>query len=366
MKNFTHPFLLSFLILFFLASCKQVPDLKPEHRDIVDAVFASGHLENKYQYSVNANVDGFLTKAWVVEGDQVKENQNLFYLSNDVQQSQVRNAVTNLEFANNNASPNSPQLEQLKLQIIQARQKKTVDSTNFERYSRLVKTQAVSKADYDNARIQYLASTSNLGVLENNFRDLKHTLKLNVDNAKTQLDIQKETNNYYFVRAGSPGTILSINKKIGDYIKKGDLIGQIGSGITLAKLYIAEDDIHRVRLGQKVLISLNSNKDSILHGTISKLYPAFDTNDQSFVADATFNDYRGNMINGTQLQANIIIEEKKNVLVIPSYCLIGGNYVLLKGKKEKHAVKTGIRTLEYTEILSGLDGSEILSSPKQP
>jgi len=345
-------------------ACKQAEEIKPLRRDIVDAVFASGHIENMYQYSVNANVDGFLQNLGVKEGDKVKSGQKLFYLSNEVQNSQVQSAKTNLEFAEYNASMHSPQIEQLKLQIDQAEQKKQVDSMNYLRYSRLVKTQAVSKQDADNVRIQYLSSKSNLGVLQNNLHDLMHTLKLNQENAKTQLEIQKETNNYYFIQARAAGTVLSISKKVGDYAKKGDLIAQIGSGIAIAKLYIAEDDIHRVALGQKVLISLNSNKDSILQATIIKIYPSFDQTDQSFLVDAEFKNPNGNYINGTQLQANIILGEKKNALVIPSYCLGTGDFVNLKGQKEKVPVKTGIKTLEFTEILSGLNETDILTLPK--
>lgn len=358
--------LYSMYLLPFLISCNTMEEIKPLRKDIVDAVFASGHIENMYQYSVNANVEGFLQNQWVKEGDKVKTGQKMFYLTNEVQNSQVQSALNNLEYAHFNASSQSPQIEQLKIQIAQAEQKKLVDSLNYQRYSRLVKTQAVSKQDADNARIQYLSSVANLGVLQNNLHDEIHTLKLNLDNAKSQLDIQKETNNYYLIQARNNGTVLSINKKLGDYLKKGDLIAQIGSGITLAKLYIAEDDIHRVNLGQRVFISLNSNKDSILEARITKIYPSFDQNDQSFLADAQFINPNSTLINGTQLQANIILGEKKNALVIPSYLLGNGDYIYLKGKKEKIPVKTGIKTLEFTEILSGLQESDILLSPKNP
>jgi multidrug efflux pump subunit AcrA (membrane-fusion protein) len=277
----------------------------------------------------------------------------------------VINAVNNLKFAQTNAASGSPQIDQLKFQIRQAQQKTTVDSLNNERYARLVKTLAVSKADADNARVQYTSSKSNLDVLESNLRDLEHTLKNNVDNARIQLEIQKENDDYYTIRASDPGVVLAVNKKLGDYAKKGDAICQIGSGMAIAKLYIAEDDIHRVKIGQPVLVSLNSNKNYILKATVRKLYPSFDTNDQSFVVDARFAPNQGKMINGTQLQANIIIEEKSNALVIPSEYLVNGDYVFIKGKTDKIPVSVGIRTLDYTEIRSGLSDQDVLLLPKQ-
>ncbi len=351
------------ILLLSLNFCTNKPVVHPEHKDIIDAVFASGHIENYNQYSINANIDGFLTKIWVAEGDTVEENSKLFNLSNDVQQSQVVNAHTNLDFALRNASNNSAQILPLKLQIDQAQQKLEVDSLNYQRFARLANTQAVSRTDADNARIVYLASRSNVEVLKNNLQDLTNTLRLGVENAKSQLKIQQENNNYYLVRARAGGQVLTISKKIGDYAKKGDLLGQIGSGASIAKLYLAEDDIHRVKLGQLTLISLNSDKGRVLKARISKIYPSFDQADQSFLVDAQFIDSTRYIKNGTQLQANIVVNEKKNALVIPSYFLVNGNFVKVKGKINPVEVKIGIQNLEYTEILSGLNTDDILETP---
>lgn len=358
---------LSKMMFIFLSiiGCKQTNDVHPIHKDIVDAVFASGHIENLNQYNVNANADGFLQTVSVVEGDTVKTGQLLFKLSNNVQQAQVYNAKTNLEYSISNASPGSPQINQLKYEITQAQQKKSVDSLNYSRYAKLAITNAVSKLDADNARIQYLSSSSNLDILNSNLKDLYHTLKNNIDNAKAQLDIQKGNDDFYIIKAANPGLVLSINKKPGDLAKKGDRIAQIGSGESIAKLYIAEDDIHRIKMGQKVLISLNSEKSHLVNAVIKKIYPQFDNNDQSFVADAYFSKQAFQPINGTQLQANIIIGEKSNAMLIPSNYMTNSSYVFVKGKPEKVHVKTGISTLEYIEILAGLKYDDVLLMPKE-
>ena len=52
-------------------------------------------------------------------------------------------------------------------------------------------------------------------------------------------------------------------------------------------------------------------------------------------------------------------------MVIPSYYIVNGNYVFIKGKPDKVTVKTGISTLEYTEVLSGLNNDDILLMPKE-
>jgi len=353
------------LILSVLAGCVGQNEIKPQRKDIVDAVFGSGHIENRYQYAVTANTDGYLKEAFVAEGDTVKPGEKLFRLTNDVQQTQVTNALTNLEYAKSNVLPKAPQIEQLKTQIAQAQEKLSVDSINYARYKRLVKTQAVSNSDFENVQLQYQSSSSSLKVLQHNLADLQHQLNLNVENAKAQYNIQQENNNYYNISGRANGVVLSVAKKTGDYVKKGDVIAQVGAGKPVIKLYIAEDDIQRVKTGQQTLISLNSDKDKVIKATISKIYPSFDANEQAFIAEATFNDQPGNLRNGTQLQCNIIVQEKKDVLVIPTYSLINGDYVMLKDNKEKTPVKTGIRTLEWTEILSGITEKDVLVIPKQ-
>ena len=355
------------LVLTTLAftACKHQADVTPQRKDIVDAVFGSGHMENNNQYTVMANVEGYLKKLYVAEGDTVKEGQPLFRLSNEVQHTQVDNAVTNLDFARANTSPKAPQIEQLKIQISQAMDKKRVDSLNYQRYSRLVQTHAVSTADYDNAQLNYQSSSANLKVLQKNLADLQRNVNLSLQNARSTYDIQRENNDYNVIKSKAPGVVMNLAKKVGDYIKKTDAIAMIGAGKPIIKLYISEDDIQRVKLRQLVLISLNSVKDSVYKAHITKIYPSFDSTEQSFIAEAVFDDYTGRLLNGTQLQANIIVQEKKNALVIPSFYLINGDYVMLKGSNQKKPVKTGIRTLEWTEITGGLTTGDALTLPKQ-
>jgi multidrug efflux pump subunit AcrA (membrane-fusion protein) len=353
------------LIASVLTGCTDHNEIKPQRKDIVDAVFGSGHIENRNQYAVTANMDGYIKASYVVEGDTIKQGQQLFKLTNDVQQTQVGNALTNLNYAKSNIQSHSPQLEQLKTQIRQAQDKLGVDSLNYARYKRLVKTQAVSNSDFENAQLQFQSSTNSLKVLQHNLADLQRQLNLSVNNATAQYHIQQENNNYYNITGRANGVVLSVAKKTGDYVRNGDVIAQIGAGTPVIKLYIAEDDIQRVKLGQQTLISLNSNKDKVINAYISKIYPSFDTNEQAFIVEATFKDNPGELRNGTQLQCNVIVQEKKNVLVVPTYAIENGDYVMLKDHNEKTPVKTGIRTLEWTEILSGIKANDILVNPKQ-
>src|SRR5258708_671089 len=127
-------------LLFSVTGCKHPNEVKPHHQEIIDAVFGSGRIENKNQYAVVSNSAGYLKDVLVADGDTVKKGQVLFRLEGVVQQAQERNALDNLKYARTNNAPASPQIQQLELQIAQARNKAHIDSLTFARYQGLVTT----------------------------------------------------------------------------------------------------------------------------------------------------------------------------------------------------------------------------------
>ena len=357
---------LSILLIVGLVSCKRGTETQAERRNIVDAVFASGDIEKKDQYKVIANADGYLKAAYVSEGDTVSKGELLFRLDGNVQQTQVLNARDNYHYAVSNYDPHSPQLEQLNLQIGQAQIKYTLDSTNFRRYERLLPGHAVAQVDYDNAQLTMQASASTLQQLEKNRADLLRNLSQSKDNAQAQLRIQNQNNDYYELPAATNGVVLTVNKRAGELVRKGDVLAEVGAGRIYIKLFIAEDDIRQVAVDQRVLVSLNTDKARVYDARITKIYPSFDDSNQSFIAEAAFESgYPLGLRDGTQLQANIVIGEKKDVLVIPTIYLETGDKVILKDGHKEVPVKTGIRNLDYTEVVEGLTEGSTIILPKR-
>jgi hypothetical protein len=146
-------------------------------------------------------------------------------------------------------------------------------------------------------------------------------------------------------------------------VRRGETLAEIGSGHFIARLLVAEEDIVRIKPGQEVFIELNTQKNKSYKAGITKIYPAFDPKDQSFIAEAEFTEPVPEIKSGTQLQANIVIGEKQQALVIPSSYLLPDNYVIREGSDEKVQVITGIKTAEWVEILSGLSEKDVLTLP---
>lgn len=356
-------FIQYFLIgITVLTGCSRQEKTQSQHKDIVDAVFASGNIITDDQYSVTSQSEGYLINSFVKEGDTVKAGRLLFHIYDDAQKVQLESATANYQYALNNVSSNSAILQQLSAQRIQLKNKLANDSLNFIRYSNLVKSSAVSKSDYDKAKLAYDNSRQELLATDNLIRDTKKNLELELLKSKANLASQQSTSSYFTLNSQVNGVILQIFKTNGELVKRGETLAEIGSGDFIIKLFISEDDINRIHTGQEVYVELNTEKNKGYKATISKIYPSFDSKEQSFIAEARFTEPVTNLRSGTQLQANIVIREKKQALVIPSNYLLQDDYVITK-KRTRIKVKVGIRTSEWTEILEGLNEGTTIVSP---
>jgi len=344
------------LITIAITGCKREESIQPSRRNIVEAVFSSGNIITEHQYIITSQVDGYLSNTFFKEGDSVKAGEVLFFIENDAQAAQLENAVVGYQNSVSNASSTSPVLQQLLAQRNLVKNKLETDSINFVRYQKIVQSGAVSLVDFDKAKVSYENSKQDLVSIDNQISDTRNKLQLEVSNYKANLAIQQNASSYYKIRADVEGMVFQIQKKQGELIKRGEPVAEIGSGKFIAKLFIGEEDINKLKLGQEVYIELNAEKNKSYKAHLYKIYPYFDSKEQSFIAEAIFDEPIVNLISGTQLQANIKTGEKANALVIPAQYLLPGDFILNK-KNERVRVVVGIRTTEWVEILSGIDAS---------
>ena len=89
--------------------------------------------------------------------------------------------------------------------------------------------------------------------------------------------------------------------------------------------------------------------------------------DQTFRVDAVFSDSTQQPYLHSSVEANIIIQQKNNVLIIPRNALVADDSVQVKqdGKIKTVHVQTGIHTLDDVEISNGLDETSVVLVPMQ-
>jgi macrolide-specific efflux system membrane fusion protein len=364
MKSITNNiYILLFSSLLLLNCGGKNETTTPQTRNITDAIFASGFVSYSDEYWATANTEGFILNSYHREGDEVKNKQNLFQLSSEIQTLQSYNAQANYADAISNANSNSPQISKLKNKIVQAEKTLNLDTKNYNRHKKLIVSNAVSQLDFENIKLQYENAIVHLEIQKKSLKDLQNKMNLQVKNTKNQLDIQKKYVLDYLIKSASNGIVLEITKKTGELAKKGELLARIGGGKLMAKLYIAEEDINKIALHQKAILSLNTDTKRTYNAKVSKIYPSFNDKEQSFVIEVSFTNEVPKLLSGTQVQANIVFEERINSLIIPSRFLSENNTIILKSGKEK-TIELGIINSEWVEVLKGVDENTTIVLPK--
>ncbi len=345
-------------------SCKQkYIEASPKMAPVTEAVFASGSIEPVDAYTLTSISDGYITKAYVQENDLVKDGQILFRIDSRQQHTQVDIAQNNLRYAQISAAENSPNVLQIKAQIEASKLKMMNDSVTFSRYQKLIKTHSVSQQDYDNAQLNYQSSTNTYKANMENLRVTLNSLRQNLENTKAQLSNAQAGFQYFDLTSIGSSKVYQIFKKQGDFVKKGDQVAQLGNPDSIVvKLDVDESNIAKIKLGQVVLVELNTEKNVTYEASISKIYPHFNDQSQSYKVEARFKKDMSQLISGTQLQANIVISKKESALLIPHAYVMNGNRVkvLKNDKVDTVSITPGIVSDEYIEVLSGLTTTDKL------
>lgn len=352
---------LSIILAISLFSCgKKTETATVQRKDITEMVFATGSLKADDEYLVAAQADGYLKTLNFEEGDVINAGKILAVIDNKQSIVNVNQTGKLLAIAKANATENAPLIQQIRININLAKEKLKQDELQAERFRKLLETNSIAKVEFENAALAVLNTKANIKALEEQIANLQVNANQQVIVQQQQNEVSNAVADYNQIIAYVGGKVYKKRKQLGDYVRKGDVIAVIGNPNKIyANLSIDESNMSKIKLGQSVVIQLNTNAQKTYKAQLAEILPAFDEATQSFFVKAFFTENLDFGIIGTQLQANILIAEKKNALVIPRSYLGYGNKVLLKDKKTV-VVKTGIISTDWAEITGGLPENETI------
>ena len=352
-------------ITMAMVSCgKKTITTQPVRKDITELVFATGVLKADNEYSLTAQAEGYITAIYFEEGDEFKAGKTMAVIDNKQTVVNATQSDKLLKIAMTNATASSPLFQQVKANVAAAREKIKQDEQQVERYRKLYESNSIAKVEYENMQLNLSNSTAALKVLEEQYNNLQVQANQQVEIQKQQSGVNNSIVVYNRVVTVVGGKVYKKRKELGDYVRKGDVIAEIGNPAKIyAYLSIDESNISKVKLQQPVIIQFNTHKDINYDGVVTEIYPSFDEQTQSFYCRVEFTKEPEFKISGTQLQGNIIIGNKTNILVVPRNFLKYGNKVRLKGKGDI-IVETGFISNDWVEILKGLDEDTIIETDK--
>ncbi|HVP43085.1 MAG TPA: efflux RND transporter periplasmic adaptor subunit [Terriglobales bacterium] len=337
---------------------------KVEKGDLAKSVVATGKIEPITKVEIKSKASGIVKKLYVEYGDHVKAGQLLAELDKEQIQAQVRESEAALAAAE--ADYERSKVDAMGVDIPTLKRA-------YERAQGMAKEGVVSSSALDDAQRAYELAVNKQAVA-------KAQLAVNrakVEQARAQLANQRENLSYTTIVAPIDGIILSRDVEMGDAVSS---ILVLGSSATLVmtmgdthEVYVKgkvdESDIGKVYLGQPARIKVESFKDKVFTGKVTKISPMGVEKDNvtTFEVRVSIDNPGGELKAAMTANAEIILEEHKGVLMIPEGAIIydkdkkaSVEVPASNGKdgKKKVAINIGISNGAKTEVVSGLKEGE--------
>ena len=168
------------------------------------------------------------------------------------------------------------------------------------------------------------------------------------------------------LRAPMDGVVLKRDSEVGEIAGTGlnDVLFWIGEPKPLRiTADVNEEDIVKVKAGQKILLRHDGFPDGALTATIDSITPKGDATSKTFRVYFALADDTPLKI-GMSVEANIIVRENPSALVLPADTVVDSHvFVVRDGRLVRRPVKTGIKSARSIEILSGVEPGEAVVSP---
>ena len=354
---------------------------KVEKGDLAKSVVATGKVTPIIKVEVKSKASGIVKKLLVDYGDHVAKGQLLAQLDKVEIEAQVEQSRAALEAAQANFKSTQADFERAKVDA--EGPDVPLLKRAYDRATGMAKDGVVSASALDDAEKNYEMSLNKQNVSKAQVTVLKAKIaQAEAQVAEDQANLKQLEEQLSYTDIVSPidGIVLSRDVQMGDAVSS---ILVLGSSATLvmtlgdtSEVYVKgkvdESDIGKVYLGQPARIKVESFKDKTFTGKVTKISPMGVEKDNvtTFEVRVSIQNPGGELKAEMTANAEIILEEHKNVLQIPEGAIIYDKDKKAsveipdpKGKegKDKVAVNIGISNGAKTEVLSGLkEGDQVV------
>lgn len=288
-----------------------VTTIKPTTGPFTHYVEVTGSVLSKKNVNISAEVSGRLEEVRAVEGMRVRKGQVL--------------AVIDAESVNRNIDELESQLE--------------LATTIFEKQKRLWDQQIGTE-------VQFLEAKNR---------------KENLEKSLATLTIQKDRT---VVRAPFDGTVESVMVRLGELVMSGSsMINFVGESDLYVEGDVSEKYVGVLEKGDSVQVFFPAI-DKRLDTKITAIGAVINPNNRTFKVEVflpRMDLVKPNMISVLQINDY----QNKDAVIVPSYLILQDNqgdyvFVVENDTSKKKYIKRGMTQRDETEILEGLDGTEVL------
>jgi HlyD family secretion protein len=346
-----------------------------ERGDLARVVVATGKIQPLSKAEIKSKASGIVKQIFVDYGDRVRVGQVLAELDKIQLAAIVRGAGANLEAAaatlasakatleRNKVDAEGPDVPFLKL--------------SMDRAEREFKEGVVSRSVVEDAQKNYQMGLNKQVSAQTNLTVSKADIakaEAQVAQARAALENAQEDLKNSTIVSPIDGLVLSRDVNVGDAVSSILILGSQATPIMtlgdVSEVYVQgkvdEADIGKVYLNQPARIVVESFKDKKFVGKVTKISPLGKEKDNvtTFEVRVSISNSTGELKANMSANAEIMLEEKKNVLMIPEASLIYDKErnatieapdAKADNGRKKIPVKLGISNGVKTEILQGLN-----------
>jgi HlyD family secretion protein len=344
--------------------------------DVARSVVATGKIQPITKVEVKSKASGIVQKLYVDINDRVRKGQELAQLDQQEIEAQVDAQRAQLASAEANVTTYEANIEQDKVNA--AAPDLPMYKATLDRNLEMQKEGIVSRQTLDDANRDYLAALTKrdsakaqVGV---DTAKLKQA-RAQVAQSQASLKQLEEQLGYTTIEAPMDGVILSRDVEMGDAVSS---ILVLGSTATLvmtegdtSEVYVQgkvdEADIAHVYLGQPARIKVESFRDRLFYGKVTKIAPMGVEKDNvtTFEVRVSINNPGGELKANMTANAEILLDEHKGVLTVPENAVMYDNQKNASVQIPDKSQKDGARKIQVTVGLSNGSVTEIVSGLKE-
>lgn len=325
-----------------------LPKVKVTRDNIVDKALAVGTIEPENEISIKSKISGVVSRIFAEPGSFVKAGDPLLEVNPDPTPLELAEAKRNAELA---------QVELKNMTKEKSRQES------------LLKGRLISDKVFDDFLQSFQESELRLNIANEKLA-LIESGKVNIGGKKIETTIHAPIEGFVLnktVEIGDPVTPLTSFQEGTVLMKMANMENLFFKGT------VDEIDVGKLYEGMETEIKIGALPDAKISGTLQKISLKAEKNDNTtvFPIEILISLSNGNTLRaGYSANANIIIQRKDSVLVIPERVVTFRNdsefvkIALAENQSEERLIKTGLSDAINVEILDGLkENDEVLEKP---
>ncbi len=330
-------------------------------------LLVNGSLLADKRAAVASNVSGLVSQVKVEKGDVVRAGDVLVQLDPTDAKNRLAEGLAVLEELKarldltdeSNFDPH--QLPEVSL----ARVSKELAEASFNRVSKLYERKVVSVESFDQARTEYELALHRYrqALLQIN------QLYQSVQTAKARLAILEKAVRDTTITAPFDGLVADKHVEVGEYVAAGPQASKV---VTLVKidvlrlaLTIPQQDVAKIKQGQKVLFRVDSFADREFTATIRYIPPVVYSDTRSLVVEAEAPNPDLLLRPGMFATARLELQKQHHALYVPGTAVLWDGesarvFVVRDGVARQQVVGLGEVSGPLIRVISGLKGDELL------